>query len=561
MEPVRIGESFSVQYVLEDIEKNDGFTAPFFKDFRLVSGPTVYGGTGYNADGSRPLKNIVFTLVPIKKGRFIIPGATANVNGKFIKSDDVVVEVITKTESLERALKRGSDESPSEYFLRPGEDPYEKMKKNLFMKVMVDKKNCYVGEPVVATFKLYSRLESRSDIVKNPGFYGFAVQDMVSLNDKMTSTETVNGKSFDVHTVRKVQLYPLQAGQFAIDAMEVLNKVEFSKSIINKKTEQEIVEGVFENDDHNSNENTITYENSLSTENIVINVKPYPTRNKPAAFNGATGNFLIRAELEKNDLARNEEGDLLVTIEGNGNFTQLVPPPIQWPGGIESFDPTIKDDLDKTHSPLKGSRTFRFPFVVNKAGVYTLPPISLALFDPDSNSYKTVFTSPVEIKISNKGNNVAEAVQITNNKKNKWRFVWWAGGLLLILTAAVIWIITKKRLVAEAGIAHKHAPRIEELLLPASFALKANDDQFYKLLQKSIWDHLGNRLKLSGSGMNKADLYKAMREKNLPEDQCRDILNVLHQCEAAVFTKAAFPDHKEELLKRTRTILALIKIG
>ena len=52
------------------------------------------------------------------------------------------------------------------------------------MKVLVDKRSCFVGEPVLATFKLYSRLESKSDIVKNPGFYGFTVQDMINLADK-----------------------------------------------------------------------------------------------------------------------------------------------------------------------------------------------------------------------------------------------------------------------------------------------------------------------------------------------------------------------------------------
>ena len=94
---------------------------------------------------------------------------------------------------------------------------------------MVDKRTCFIGEPVTATFKLYSRLESRSDIVKNPGFYGFTVQDMIGLEDNIVTTEIINGKKFDVHTVRKVQLYPLQAGSFTIDPMEIENKVRFSK--------------------------------------------------------------------------------------------------------------------------------------------------------------------------------------------------------------------------------------------------------------------------------------------------------------------------------------------
>ena len=108
----------------------------------------------------------------------------------------------------------------------------------------IDKKTCYAGEPVVATFKLYSRLQSKSDIIKNPGFYGFSVHDMINLDDKMVNTEEFNGKEFDVHTIRQVQLYPLQAGIYTIDAMEVKNKVEFSRSVVNKKAEQEIIEGV-----------------------------------------------------------------------------------------------------------------------------------------------------------------------------------------------------------------------------------------------------------------------------------------------------------------------------
>ena len=267
---------------MEGIETDGDLTPPLFTGFRLVNGPDIY-----HTKGSKPFKNVVYTLVATKPGKFIIRGATAIVNGRLITSNDAVVEVVPGADK---------DENASAYFLQPGEDPYEKMQKNLFMKVMVNKRSCYVGEPVVATFKLYSRLQSKSDIVKNPGFYGFSVQDIISLDDNVSNTETVNGKIFDVHTVRSVQLYPLQAGLFTIDAMEVINKVEFSKSAVNKKTEQEVVEGVFENKEQSSTtDNTITYENSISTEKIAIHVKPHPAKNKPAGFTGATGRFSIRA--------------------------------------------------------------------------------------------------------------------------------------------------------------------------------------------------------------------------------------------------------------------------
>jgi hypothetical protein len=125
--------------------------------------------------------------------------------------------------------------------------------------LVVDRTTCFAGEPVQAIFKLYSRLESNSDIVKNPGFYGFAVYDIINLNDHISATETIDGRPFDVHTVRRVQLYPLQAGIFTIDAMEVTNKCEFSKSAVYKKAEQEIKEGVFENNDPPARSNTVSY--------------------------------------------------------------------------------------------------------------------------------------------------------------------------------------------------------------------------------------------------------------------------------------------------------------
>ena len=77
---------------------------------------------------------------------------------------------------------------------------------------------------------------------------------------------------------------------------------------------------------------------------------------------------------------------------------------------MEGFDATIKDSLDKTHTPLKGTRTFRFPFVAAKAGTYIIPAVSLAFFDTDSNNYKTVSTSPVEIKVSEQESGVPMAI-------------------------------------------------------------------------------------------------------------------------------------------------------
>jgi hypothetical protein len=556
-QPITVGESFQVQYVLENVQKDDGFTIPSFKEFRVVSGPNAYT--------SLINKNIVFTLVAMKPGKYVIPGATANVKGKFFKSNDVVVVVISKKQASERSARDTYEEPASEYFLQPGEDPNAKMSRNLFLKVMVDRTSCFVGQPVVATFKLYSRLESKSDIVKNPGFYGFAVYDIINLNDNSSSTEIINGRAFDVHIIRSVQLYPLQPGIFSIDPMEVVNKVEFSKSSVNRKTEQKIVEGVFESPDPPGRANTVTYENNLRTEKIDIKVKPLPAARRPVLFNGATGKFSIHASIEKNELARNEKGMLIVSITGKGNFTQLPAPFIQWPAEIESFDAVVNDSLDKTQTPLKGSRTFTFAFVANRAGNYHIPPVYFSFFDPDSNRYKTLLAEVPEVIVSNAEIKEQPTAQPANKVKDKkdQRSLWIYLGIafVVLLIIALEFTRPQQEEIVKQPVRNKTEPTIsiEQLLQPVRFSLVADDGRFYTLLQKTIWDHLNQQLKLSGSKMNKDDLFKAMRQRNIDEALCSGILYILQECETAVFTKAELAHDKEELLLKTKTVLEQIR--
>jgi BatD DUF11 like domain len=560
--PVVAGESFQVQYVISELEKADEFFAPDFNQFLYVSGPNIYEASVLSANGAQKLKNIVYTLLAIRPGKFIIPGASARVGDKLIKSESVWLEVISKTD----AAKKGRidvRETNSDYFLGPDEDPYEKIQRNLFMKVLVDKRACFVGEPVTATFKLYSRLESKSDIVKNPGLYGFTVQDMISLADRLATTETINGKKFDVHVVRKVQLYPLQQGVFNIDAMEVRNKVEFSKSAVSKKTEQEIAEGIFSHDEVADRSNTVVYENNMSTEPIAITVKPTPAKSKPVDYTGATGNFRISAFLEKNWLAKNEEGDLIITISGKGNFTQLSAPVIQWPAGIEGFEPTVTDSLDHEHAPLNGKRVFRFRFVSAKPGSYVLPAVGFSFFNPDSNNYKTILTQPVNVSISSKEKSTATIETgdtNTNNYNKQWK--WWLAGAVLFTLIAVLLIWLRKTRPTKNQVAAAETPNtvvpVAEILKRAHTFIEADDKTFYSVLRTCIWFFFTQHFGLTGSKMNRSGLADVMQEKNIDEVSQKAILEILDQCSTGVFTNAEEGADKNRVLDETKNVLVKI---
>jgi hypothetical protein len=428
----------------------------------------------------------------------------------------------------------------------------------------VDKRNCFVGEPVLATFKLYSRLESKSDIVKNPGFYGFTVHDMVNLSDKQVATENVNGKAFDVHTIRKVQLYPLQAGIFTIDAMEVRNNIEFSRSTVNKKTEQEIVEGVLGNNESDEKKgNTEAFESSMSTEPVTIDVKPLPDKTKPISFDGATGLFTISADAVKNKLSR-DEGDMLeITISGKGNFVQLNAPAVQWPKGMEGFEPSIKDSLDKSTTPLTGSRTYRYPFVSATAGAYTIPAIIFSFFNPDSGNYKTITTGVLQVKVDNKKVDAANInqgkIKTTAIKNNFWVI----GGGILLFIGGLFWFFKRRKINTEQTPVQPIEKKsdclsAEQMLSPASLLVKADDKIFYAALRQSFWNYFEFQFNLSGSEMSKDNIVVKLKESKVNEELINELKNILQQCETGIFTNANLLVDKSQLLNKARKILGKI---
>ncbi len=560
--PVVVGEAFQVQYIVENGSKAGNFTTPVFQDFRIVSGPNVYSGTRTNGNTIQQSKNFVLTLVALRSGRLIIPGAVISVDGKQTRSSNSFVDVISK----ETAAKRFDKETAgnSDYFLRPGENVQDKIRQNLFLKIMVDKRSCFVGEPVLATFKLYSRLESKSDIVKNPGFYGFTVHDMVNLSDKQLVTENVNGKPFDVHTIRKVQLYPLQAGIFTIDAMEVKNNIEFSRSTVNKKTEQEIVEGVLGNNESDKKkENTEAFESSMSTEPVTINVKSLPDKTKPILFDGATGLFTISAEAVKNKLSR-DEGDVLeITISGKGNFIQLNAPIVQWPKVIEGFEPSIKDSLDKSSSPLAGSRTYRYPFVSATTGVYTIPAITFSFFNPDSGIYRTISTEFLHLKIDNtradSANTNRDKVKTITNKKMYWLI---GGGVLIILGGFFLFFKRKEhnsgKEIIQPFEKKNNIILVEQVLDPVFLLIKADDKSFYSSLRQAIWNYFGLHFNLSGSEMSKDNIVAKLKESKVNEELINELKNILQQCETGIFINANLLMDKSQLLDKVRKMLGKI---
>lgn len=411
-----------VEFVVENARQIEDLTPPEFPGFHIAQGPIQSSGMSVVNGNMSQYKALSFVLVPTKTGKFTIGGAVATVDGKQMHSNSVTVTVHAGGSGAANArpapsgggnpflppswsdpFGREPGEVERDYVLKPGENVKEKIRKNLFVKVQVDKNTCYVGEPIVATYKLYSRLSSESRVTKRPSLNGFSVYDMVDPSSDPVSVERLNGKDYTVHIIRKTQLIPLQSGAIDLDPVEVENTVHFVKGA-GRQESRHSGNSLRDLLDQMSDENNLgpeVDENvTIGTKPVTITVKPLPEENKPAAFGGAVGNFSVEATLGSNSVAAQDEATLHLVVKGKGNLPVIAGPPVSWPDGIRAFDPTSKEDVNKTVVPMTGSKAFDYVFTPRTAGHYTIPAVNFSYFDPASQTYKTAGTQPLDLQVS-----------------------------------------------------------------------------------------------------------------------------------------------------------------
>jgi hypothetical protein len=444
-------DELQVDYVISGTDKVSGFAPPVFEKWKVVSGPD-YSTMSYNVNGVKDqVIKYSYVLLPTSTGDIWLPGTTIVVNNKKLSCNEVVIHV-KKQDHLDGVPPPGSsslfqggltmqdtqgeDEFAKEYVLKPGEDANKKIRDNLFLKVTPSKSKVYVGEPVLITYRLYTRLKSHSRVVKQPEFTGCSVHEMTT-NDLASERVVVNGKAYNSYLFRKVQLIPLQPGRMQIGQASVENSVTFLTSSNDLRS--------LYYDQPAGDEHSIT----LTTDPISVEVVPLPKN----LSSHAIGDYRISAKLKKDTSAANETNSLIVTVEGSGNFKTLAEPEIQWPENLYHFDGAETDDIDKLSFPLKGSRVYEIPFEADVVGKFDINPVTLSFFDPAKGSVQTVQSNPLHLTVTPAlKNNLKQTVAAVEHSFFDIRLLLVIVASAFVIGAVLIWRKPRKQLQPVTGI-------------------------------------------------------------------------------------------------------------
>ncbi|GAC1450182.1 MAG: BatD family protein [Chitinophagaceae bacterium] len=558
-----------VEYMVENASSVESLTPPAFNGFTVVSGTMQQTGMSIVNGTVTKSEGVSYVLKPSATGKFSIAGATAIVDGKLMHSNRVTVTVTNASPKQSNpntnplfgfAVPEEVPEVNEEYILRKGENAEDKIKNNLLVKLDVSKTTCYAGEPIVATYKLYSRLKSESRVTKRPSLSQFSVYDMVQPEANNPSIEKFNGQLYNVHIIRKVQLYPLQDGSFDLDPVEVDNTVRFLRleGGGNKISMQQLLDDYMNGvTDGKMEEQQI----SLSSKPVTITVKPLPAAGRPVSFDGAVGKFTLSAMLPKVEIAANETAVLQVLLKGQGNLTLINAPKVQWPQGIEGYEPTVKENLDRTVAPINGSKLFEYSFTSKQTGRIIIPPVEFSYFDPSASAYKIIYTDAIVTEISKAAKKTKKHETLADNNDQRsagsgfnWLKLW---GLLPLVVVAVLALFLKhkKNTASKYSIitpAHPEAGK--EIMITvdpfegARHALSAvNSQLFYKETGGATWHLLAEKFNLTSSQLNKPVVIRLLQQSNASPETIQLLENVLNDCELALYT----PVHTENNMRLT----------
>jgi hypothetical protein len=322
--------------------------------------------------------------------------------------------------------------------LQPGENADEKIKKNFFLRAEVSKNECYVGEPLMAVFKAYSRLDANSQVLRRPSLSGFSVVEMVDAYNNHPDVERYNGENYFVHLIRKVQLFPLQPGTFTIEPAEV-------ESIIHLKRSSRPGIGKFrEFFRKRNNEASLDRQMVFQTPPVNIQVNALPLKDQPEDYAGAVGDFIVNIQMTDSVFAARDPNIVKLVISGTGNFPLVTEPHVSWPSSTEISGPTVTEQVNKYVYPLSGVKTYQFTIEHRDTGTFTIPAVKFSYFDPRTKNYKTAQSKELRYTVSAASTSrKKEAELVFRNEKQRPLHYYYFAGVALVIISLIIYFMLK----------------------------------------------------------------------------------------------------------------------
>ena len=311
--PVGLQDRFQVTFTFSgtDINNIKNFSAPSFNNFLTLSGPNQSTSIQFINGAQSASISFSYYLQPKSIGKFTIGSASIDYKGTQYKSDPITVEVVKGSSQPQKQAQNQQQQKQQDNVVTN-----KQIGDNLFIRAVANKKKVYLGEQVIVTYKLYTRVNiaAQMSISKLPQYQGFWAEELETSPTIMFTNEVVNGKQYRVGILKKAALFPSQTGELKVSPFELNVPVQVRRK---HKSNGNFFDDFF-NDPFFDTGQTVNYLAKSNT--IKLKVLPLPSKNVPASFDGAVGKFKMTSSLDKSETKTNDPINIKLHITGTGNI-------------------------------------------------------------------------------------------------------------------------------------------------------------------------------------------------------------------------------------------------
>jgi len=313
----------------------------------------------------------VYQVRPLRLGKFIIGPLVLFVDGKNYQTNEIKVEVVEQTEA---ALD---------------------LSKIAFLEFDLPGRNVYVGETISSELRMILLGNATFPTKGLPQIEGDAFSITPIDNQPQTTRIVRDGNYYDVY-LWKIGITPVKSGvqnlQFKAnhvlripegrnnnrrDSFSILRNDPFFDSMFGRYRDTEVL---------------------AMSPPAEITIEALPQDNKPESFNGAIGTFNIAATTDSTNLSEGDPITLKISIKGEGNFSQMIPPEFPANDSFKTYPPRVVDEkLDA--QGYSGSKQFEYVVIPLSAEITAVPPIAFSYFNPRTKTYAEMNTPPIPVSI------------------------------------------------------------------------------------------------------------------------------------------------------------------
>lgn len=572
---VAMDETFRIVFTSDG--KMSDFDWPGSDDFNVVWGPqkgTSSSVSIINGKRTSTHKETVTYLLQAKGvGSFTMPAATATIDKQQYSTRSITIEVVgsqQETQSQNRNQEADTQQSRSDSKVQSASSD------DIFLRLTLNKRNVVKGEPIIATLKLYTRVDIASfEDVKFPTFNGFWSKEIDTPQNIEFNRENVDGTIYNAALLRRYMLIPQQTGKINIESAEIVCVVRIRAGTTGPRS---IFDDFFDNFQ--------TVRKRLFTPETAVTVNALPTA--PASFGGGVGDFKISTSLSKDSLTAHEAASLTVTISGTGNISMLEAPKVEFPSDFELYD--VKTTEKVSYDGTSGSKTFEYPFIPRSHGDFEIAPIEYSFYDLSAKRYKTLSTGALSVKVGRGSGidhggvvmpgvtrqsvkNLAEDIRYISTGapllRDKERF--FAGSLyfygliaIIVLLFFTVGAILKKRAALRRDVIGTRNRRAKKMartrLQQAGTYLKQGlSGAYYEELHKAMLGYVSDKLIIPVADLSKERISSSLAEKSLPEQLITRFISILDRCEFARYAPDTKTAEMETLYDEAVSVLSEIE--